>query len=219
MNSQKESSLLQMVLTLAVVTGVSAISLGFVFEWTKIPIEQAQQEKQLRAIRSVAGIYDNNPLEESYSLHKSGSQSRRRYRRRYRGGKPEHQNEVVNTLKLYPVRKGKQPPKFAIRSVSSKGYSGDIQLMVGVDSLGIVEGIEVLAHRETPGLGSKIKDKSFIKQFIGKSLGSFDFRVKQDGGDVDAISGATISSRAFGEAVREACQAFKDQKDEESLDP
>ena len=71
-------------------------------------------------------------------------------------------------------------------------------------------GIQVLEHKETPGLGSKIRDENFKQQYVGQSAESIDFRVKKDGGDIDAISGATISTRAFSEAIE---LALKDQKE------
>lgn len=91
--------------------------------------------------------------------------------------------------------------------VSGKGYSSTIDAMVGVDSDLKVTGVKILSQQETPGLGDKIteirpgeSDPWFTRQFISKSA-SDDLRVKKDGGIIDALSGATISSRAVSGSV------------------
>jgi len=76
-----------------------------------------------------------------------------------------------------------------------KGYSSTIQLMVGVDQKLSLIGLKVLAQTETPGLGTRITEDSFLKQFFGKTKPA-DFGLKKEGGEIDAITGATISSRA-----------------------
>ncbi|SRR5690554_3487439 len=81
----------------------------------------------------------------------------------------------------------------------ANGYSGTVRVLVGVDEqTDKILNIKVLAHTETPGLGSKIEDESFRKQFVDKSVND---PIKL-GEDIDLISGATISSRAVAEAVR-----------------
>ena len=85
-------------------------------------------------------------------------------------------------------------------SVSPRGYSGPIEMLVGVDPKGKVSGVKILSQRETPGLGAGIVKPSFLKQFIGKSSKD-PIEPKKD---IDAITGATISSRAVCEGVRDA---------------
>ncbi|MBT8271616.1 MAG: FMN-binding protein, partial [Bacteroidia bacterium] len=82
------------------------------------------------------------------------------------------------------------------------GYNGLIKIMVGFDPDGTIRNIAVLEQKETPGLGTKIKNEKFIRQFRGKHPSTFDLRVKKDKGEVDAITGATITTRAYGEAVQ-----------------
>ncbi|MBO4231732.1 MAG: RnfABCDGE type electron transport complex subunit G, partial [Bacteroidales bacterium] len=96
------------------------------------------------------------------------------------------------------------------------GFGGAFTLMVGFDSEGKILGTEVLSASETPGLGDKINaDKSdFSKQFAGKNPAEFQLKVKKDGGDVDAITAATISSRAYCDAVDRAYQSFMKAKEE-----
>jgi electron transport complex protein RnfG len=80
--------------------------------------------------------------------------------------------------------------------------------MVGFDTDKKIINISVLKQKETPGLGTKIKEPKFKDQFKGKDPASFKMAVKKDGGEVDAISAATITSRAFCEAVNKAYQAL-----------
>ena len=81
------------------------------------------------------------------------------------------------------------------------GYGGDIEILVGVNEDKTIKGIKILKHTETPGLGAKITERGFTDQFGGKSIG--DIRLKKDGGKIDAITGATISSSAVVDTVYE----------------
>lgn len=85
-----------------------------------------------------------------------------------------------------------------------KGYGGDINTIVGLDKDYLVKEISVLSNTETPGLGTKILETFFTDQF--KGLEPQDVKLSKDGGKIDAISGATISSRAVTDSVREAME-------------
>lgn len=96
-----------------------------------------------------------------------------------------------------------------------KGYGGDVGLMVGinVDNDKLV-GVGVTTHSETPGMGAKAKDDpSFVAQFKGISIND-PIKVTKDGGQVNAISGATITSRAVCFAAADACNIYKRLKPE-----
>jgi electron transport complex protein RnfG len=80
--------------------------------------------------------------------------------------------------------------------------------MVGFKPDGTIQNIEVLEQKETPGLGTKMKDDKFLAQFRGKNPSAFNLKVTKDGGEVDALTGATITSRAFGDAVQMAYDEF-----------
>ncbi len=88
---------------------------------------------------------------------------------------------------------------------SGKGFGGDIGIMVGVNtSDDSIVGVGVTTHSETPGVGSKAKsDPSFVAQFKDKPLVGT-FQVKSDGGQVDALSGATVTSRGVSVALTDA---------------
>lgn len=98
------------------------------------------------------------------------------------------------------------------------GYTGDIDMIVGVNRDGTVAGVRVLQHRETPGLGDAIdRQKSdWIEIFAGKSIGqpqANDWTVKKDGGAFDQFTGATITPRAVTRAVFQALQYFEQHRD------
>jgi electron transport complex protein RnfG len=193
MMSSIKSTFANLLVTLAVITLVAGLSLGFVYQWTKKPIAKAQMNKQLRAIETVVSGYDNNPVLE-----------------RYKVATPDGKD----SLEFFPAKKNGKPIGIAIKTKSSKGYSGDIWLMVGFNMQGDILNIYVIEHKETPGLGSKMADTKFLQQFLGKNPSAMNLKVKKDGGDVDAITGATISTRAFSEAVQLAYETFKSMKHE-----
>ncbi len=176
-----------MVLVLLVITAVSGLSLGYINEWTKGPKEAARLERKLKAIKSVLPEISNNPAEEMVLLPISGT---------------------TDSLECYIGKKNNQTVGYAISTFTKKGFSGLIRIMVGFDKNGTIHNIAVLEQKETPGLGTKIKDAKFKDQFKMQNPKSFDLRAKKDGGDVDAITGATITTRAFGEAAQTAYDAM-----------
>ncbi|WP_417617033.1 electron transport complex subunit RsxG [Oceanisphaera sp.] len=110
-------------------------------------------------------------------------------------------------LPVFTAVKNGQPQGYAIEAVAPDGYSGEIKLVVGVNTDGSLSGVRVLNHNETPGLGDKIelKKSAWVLGFNGKSLlGEDDMRwaVRADGGQFDAFTGATITPRAVVKAVR-----------------
>lgn len=85
---------------------------------------------------------------------------------------------------------------------TGKGYGGEIEILVGLEDGNAVKGIVIISHSETPGLGSRITEPDFGNQFASASIN--DITLSKDGGAVDALTGATISSAATVNAVREA---------------
>lgn len=90
-----------------------------------------------------------------------------------------------------------------VYSITTRGYSGEIKLKVGVDLEGKITGVKILESQETPGLGAKIKGKKFLEQFIGKTKDNLYLKKKKPPGEIDSITGATISSSAVVDAIRE----------------
>ena len=185
--AKKESTLFNMVSSLVVVTLIASTALGYVYELTKGPIAEAKLAKKIRSIDEVVVEYDNNPVDEMYKISIEGSE---------------------DSLEVYPAKKGDKLMASAIRSFSPKGYGGNVWLMVGLLPDGNIQNMAVLEHKETPGLGTKMNDYEFKKQFFGKNPSSFNLKVEKDGGDVDALTGATITSRAYGQAIQLAFDTY-----------
>lgn len=130
---------------------------------------------------------------------------------------PPFDNDIIATetecdgLPLYQATSAGEPVGTAIESLSDNGFSGHISIIVGFDNEGKLTGYRVLEHQETPGLGARMGEwfATAPHSVIGTSK---PLTVKNDGGDIDAITGATITSRAFLEAVNHARQAFQSYK-------
>ena len=109
-----------------------------------------------------------------------------------------------DSLEVYPAKKDNVITGYAVNTYTNRGFSGNIKLMAGFRPDGSIINIAVLEHKETPGLGTKMADPAFKDQFNEKNPAEFELSVKKDGGPVDAITAATISSRAFCDAVQRA---------------
>ncbi len=173
----------------------SAGILAQVYDVTKGPIAEAKAEEVRRAIRAVLPQYDNKADEEVIDRiigkDKKGNDT---FRRVYVG---KQEDTLVG--RAYVV-------------VAPDGYSGNIEIMMGVSPDGRITGIEIVSHAETPGLGAKIvKEETWSGKgdgpggLVGKTLAN-NLKVRKDGGEIDQITGATISPRAIVNAVREGLE-------------
>lgn len=187
--AKTESTFMNMVLTLLVISFVASLALGSVYNLTKEPIEMARKAKKEQAIKEVIPAFDT--LVSSRVATTDGQDSLE-FNQGYLGG------NLVGT---------------AVSTYSNKGYDAtQIQLMVGFLPDNTINNIAVIQQKETPGLGTKMKDEKFKDQFRGVDPASFRLTVKKDGGDVDAITAATISSRAFCDAVERAYKSYNEEK-------
>jgi len=112
------------------------------------------------------------------------------------------------TYTIYNTDKG-----IAVKSTDPKGFGGNLTVLVGFNQAGDILGYTVLENNETPGLGAKCPDwfqQGAPGNIISKNPGANELKVKQDGGDVDAITASTITSRAFLRAVQQAYSTFKE---------
>jgi electron transport complex protein RnfG len=191
--AKMQSTLKNMALSLTLISLCASAALGFVYEFTKEPIEISLLNKKLDAIKQVVPEFTNNPNEEMFMLATGEGDS----------------------LEVYPARNREEIVGYAIKSFTNKGFSGYIGFMVGFRPDGTIINVNVLEQKETPGLGTKMvpdgtPDKpAFKDQFNEKNPATFALRVKKDGGPVDAITAATISSRAFCDGVQRAYNAFE----------
>lgn len=176
---------MNMFITLLVVTALSSLALSVVYNITLEPIARVKKEKKEKAIKEVLPDFDSLVIKDVIPAE---------------GEKP---------LNLNWARHGEDFIGVAIHSYTFKGYSGLIEVMVGFLPDGTINKVAVLTQKETPGLGTKITSDAFKEQFYGKNPASFKIKIKKDGGNVDAITAATISSRAFCDAVNRAYQTFE----------
>jgi Na+-translocating ferredoxin:NAD+ oxidoreductase subunit G len=188
--AKRESTFINMVLTLFVVTFVAAVALGFVYDLTKDAIEEAKMKAQSEAIEKVLPEYDE--LGESVKV-----------------ALPESED----SLEIFPAYNGGELVGVAVKTFTNNGFSGFISVMAGIDNSGNLSGYEVLEHAETPGLGSKMdvwfrNTEKPNQNVIGKNPNTIKFEVTKDGGDIDAITASTITSRAFLDALTKAFEAY-----------
>ncbi len=120
---------------------------------------------------------------------------------------------------VYRARKDGKPVAAVLTPVAPDGYSGNIKLLVGINTDGTLAGVRALAHKETPGLGDAIEaDRSdWILGFTGRSLGNpvaDKWKVKRDGGVFDQFTGATITPRAVVKAVQKSLIYFEQHRDQ-----
>ncbi|MCM8771488.1 MAG: RnfABCDGE type electron transport complex subunit G [Candidatus Omnitrophica bacterium] len=99
-----------------------------------------------------------------------------------------------------------------IFEVKTLGYGGYIYLKVGIDKDMKIKGIKIKEHSETPGLGSKITENKFLDQFTGKTKDDIYLKKDNPNGKIDAVTGATISSRSVVESVRKLLEKIKEEK-------
>ena len=179
-----KSTLINMVAVLSLTCLLCSAILGGAYALTKDPIDKAAADKTARSIALVVPEFD------SVSEEKVATLDDKEY-------------------KYYEAIKDGQPVGYAIVSKAG-GFGGDIVLMVGLDSAGVVCNTSVLSHSETPGLGAKCtSDEAFMAQWKGFDPSVKILSVKKDGGDVDAITASTITSRAYAKAVETAVEVFK----------
>ncbi len=190
-------------LTAAAVLGFFAILgsalVGLAYQGTAERIAQSEREALLRQLTAILpkDQYDN-PLLQDY-LDVSAP------------------NELgTEATRVYRARRQGRPVAVILSPVIARGYSGAIDLIVGIRAGGTLAGVRVLSHKETPGLGDRIDvEKSpWILGFTGKSLDNppLDrWRVKRDGGEFDQFTGATITPRAVVAAVKKSLLWYRKQ--------
>ena len=190
-----ENSTKNMVLSLTAITIVVGALLGLVSAVTSKPIAEAAANKEKAAIVAVVPG-EGNEISKGETVTSTN-------------GEPAI---------VFTVTKNGQLIGKAIRAVSKNGFGGKITVMFGFDAEGNILGYSVLdCSNETPGLGAKMPDwfqKGQKGDVIGKNPAKNNLTVSKDGGEVDAITAATISSRAFCDAVNRAVAAFNQVKEE-----
>lgn len=178
-----KSTLRNMVLSLTGLTIIVGGALAAVNLLTAEPIAQSQRRILSDAMQAVLPPFDNDISSGAIATDEG--------------------------LTLYPATLAGEPAGMAVETFSDNGFSGRFDIIVGFDNTGAVTGYRVLSHAETPGLGAKM-DTWFCAEGTSHDIDGTSgmLAVRPDGGDIDAITGATITSRAFLEAVNKAREAF-----------
>jgi electron transport complex protein RnfG len=178
-----KSNLTNMVLVLGATCLFCSAILGGAYALTKEPIEAAAAEKTNRAIAQVLPAFET-------------------------AGERQFVEALGKDFPYYEAKNGEALAGYAIES-TVVGFGGNLTLMVGITPDRVVYNTSVLAHSETPGLGAKCtSDAKFVSQWQGFDPSVKKLIVKKDGGDVDAITASTITSRAYAQAVENALVAF-----------
>ena len=184
--AKRESTFVNMVVTLLLVAMAASFTLATVYNLTKEPIERAREEARQAAIAQVLPGFDE--LKSVNLMPVTGSDSLN-FNLGYKDG------ALVG---------------IAVATYTPMGYSGRIRAMVGFTPEGKIIDVVHLEHAETPGLGDKIeKGKSdWSDQFQGFDPRSQDLRLRTDGGEIDGITAATITARAYSDAIDRTFQTF-----------
>ena len=192
------NKILKNTVILTIITLVSGVALGGVYQITKEPIAKAQEEAKQEAYQQVfedADAFEVLKVDVQEAADAVAS-----------AGVDDGAviDEAVEAIQ------GDETIGYVITSTDPNGYGGDIQVSVGIQSDGTVSGIAILSISETAGLGMKAAEPDFYEQYSGKQTDHF--YVSKDGGEgeeIDAISGATITSRAVTGAVNSSLGYFQ----------
>ncbi|HEX9591827.1 MAG TPA: RnfABCDGE type electron transport complex subunit G [bacterium] len=197
-------SINRLVIVLVLVAAVSALLLAQLDTITAPKIKQSRIDYKLRMVKNVLPSYDNDPNHDRQVIPVEVTGS---------AHVKVEVDEGKEGVLVYPAYKEGKLVGSAFAVTTHEGYSGDIDLLVGVNPNGAITGIEVINHAETPGLGAKIVSEHTWpgkKELVGRTLAD-SLEVKKDGGEIDAIAGATISPRAVCKAVKAGLETYAKQ--------
>lgn len=177
----------KLVAVLALFCLVAGALLAGTYRVTKAPIEKAKQAELVDSLKRVLPECDNDVVAEAKTI----------------GG-----NGLERTF--YVARKAGAVVGVAFLGESDKGYGGPVKVVVSLNGDDTIRTVLMLAYeKETPGLGTKIAERKFTAQFEGRAAGAGDWvKVQKDGGEVVAVTGATISSRAASDAIRTGLELY-----------
>lgn len=193
-----KSTLPNMVLSLGIIGIVAGGLLGGMYAITKDPIAQTEKRQLTESIAEVAPAFDNSPEDDRDTIIVKDA----------KGDKD---------FVVYPAFKNGKLNGAAVLAYTKEGFSGEVTVLCGFNADGSVKDYRVIRHGETPGLGAKMEewfhDPTGARSVIGKNPSVESFYVTKDKdrhGEIDAITAATISSRAFLGAMRQAYEAYRE---------
>ena len=180
-----KSTLFNMVAVLFTVTLIASAGVGAVNMITADAIAEANAAATKQAISNVLPTFENTEVSE--------------------------QTIDDMPIKVYTATNSGEKVGYAVESMTKNGFGGVIRMMVGFAPDGQILNVNVLQQAETPGLGTKMadEDNALLRSIKDKKAWEIEFKVKKDGGELDALTAATISSRAYYDAVQRAYQAYR----------
>ena len=183
-----KSTFLNMTVIMTAVAIISAAAVTYVYQLTLPAVTENLKKAEVEAISDIFGDeFDNNPIAEKTAVP---------------------MKKGIKELNIYPLRKQGMIYAIAVKSYTNKGFGGELEIMTGFYINGTMAGYKVLNHKETPGLGSKIMENEFMSQFIGLKIEGGKLKLRKEGGQIDGITSATISSKALLDAVNNAKKAY-----------
>ena len=181
-----------MVLSLGIIGIVAGGLLGGMYAITKEPIATAEKRQLTASIAEVAPPFDNSPEDDRDTVSVRG-----------------------RDFVVYPAMENGKLAGAAVLGTTMEGFSGEVVVLCGFEADGTVRDYRVIRQGETPGLGAKMEewfhDPTGARSVIGKNPGVVSFYVTKDkdkNGEIDGITAATISSRAFLGVMRDAYEAY-----------
>jgi electron transport complex protein RnfG len=177
---------------------IASVLLGVTNCSTEGTIQQRLDEDLKKSLEEVVpvALYDNDMLKDTLTISSADY------------------NIGANETTVYIARKSGQVSAVCFKFIAPDGYSGAINMIMGIDRNANILGVRVLSHKETPGLGDKIEvaKSDWILNFVGRSLENLSkqqWAVKKDGGEFDQFAGATITPRKSVQAIYRGLQLFK----------
>lgn len=180
-----------MIISLGLITIVAGGLLGGMYAITKEPIAETERQQLTASIAEVAPEFNNSPEADIDTVEVDGRK-----------------------FVVFPAIYDGKLKGAAVLGFTMEGFSGEIAVLAGFEANGTVKDYRVIRHAETPGLGAKMEewfhDPTGARSVVGKNPSVENFTVSKDGGGIDAITAATISSRAFLGVMRSAYLAYKE---------
>ena len=180
-----KSTLFNMVAVLFTITLIASAGVGAVNMLTEDAIAEAKALATKEAVANVLPAFDSN----------------------------EQSEQTIDDMPIvvYKAVKGSDVVGYAVESMTKNGFGGVMRMMLGFAPDGQILNVNVLQQAETPGLGTKMadEDNALLRSIKDKKAWEIEFKVKKDGGELDALTAATISSRAYYDAVARAYRAYR----------
>lgn len=199
---KNKSTLLKDAIILFVITLIAGCALGFGQEITKDPIAKAEKQAKQEAYQKV--YKEANEFEEDSAINKKVKESETFMKENDLSGAKIEEVTVAKDASGQSIG-------YVISFLATEGYGGEISLVMGMTNEGEITGFEVLKASETPGLGMKCEEPEFKNQFAGKNTDSIVYTndgAKADN-EIDALSGATITTEAITKGVNAAIAFLK----------